>query len=99
MGFREEGLSLIGEKPKLIVCRYLEVKFSIKGGKVGYRIRESESIVDETFGVGAEIIKREITKAHFSDLGPVYREDVRHSLTGCVRYALKILDMSPSALY
>jgi len=90
----ERGLSLIGEEPKVVVYRYLEIRCSIKKEEVGYRLEECESMLDEIFGAGAEIIKRAIARELYSELGLPCQSYTGNTLSECVRQALKKLGFS-----
>ena len=93
----ERGLSLIGEEPKVIVYRYLEIRFSIKREEVGYRLKECESMLDEIFGAGAEIIKRAIARELYFELGLPCQSYTGNTLSECVRQALRMLDSSSAS--
>ena len=65
----DEGLSLLGESSKQLVYFYLEKNFKINRLDIPYRIDEFIDAIERIFGNGAKILKIQMMKCLFKQVG------------------------------
>lgn len=66
----DEALTRLGDSPKQAVYYQLEKKFGLKRQEIPRKITEFERALDETFGLGARLLKIRITKCLYERIGP-----------------------------